>query len=161
MGLGQDFFSELHAWGLGGSPANSQVAVASGAVQVGADVVTVDRLGCELRLLRGNRTDAVSLDIDTLKQKGAELCRRVTYLLEPLQVVEVDSQATTVQARSQPPDRQSDRIRYYELQLNSPATLQLFRFEKRGQVPRTRINLHLTFEQVEKLVEDLGKVLTP
>ncbi|MFO1019932.1 MAG: hypothetical protein U0903_04455 [Planctomycetales bacterium] len=156
MGLGTRFIQTLKNWG-GGGP----VTAAEGNLQASADLLVADTLGCLLRSLRVGRTDGQTLDVNQLRTKGDELCKRLTYLLEPLRVWEVDSEGETVQARSNPPDRQQDRIRYYELQLCPPSTVELLRFEKKKDSTRTRIDMQLTYEQVEKLADDLQGVMVP
>ena len=53
--------------------------------------------------------------IEQLKAVAEDLSNRLTYLLEPISPVEVDSGKCVVQLRSNPPQRDENGASYYEL----------------------------------------------
>lgn len=141
---------------LGGRVAGS-AHVDAAPLHLSADVLLADQLSCLIQELTLRATDGRTHSTDELRERADTLCHRLAYLLEPIRVLEVDAQAGEVQARSNPPDRQPDRIRYYELRFATPSTLRLQRFEKRtAESSRQQIPLHLTYELLEKLTNDLA-----
>jgi hypothetical protein len=112
-----------------------------------------DRLGClvwELTL-RLDRPPA------PLADWAATVADRVTGLLEPLRVVEVDPERGAAQLRSDEPSRRADRPVYYELLLERPAQATLRRYQGGGPAGerREQVAFALTHEVVAKVVADL------
>lgn len=100
-------------------------------------------------------TTRPSWDTKALTQWAEALTNRVTYLMEPLRVLEIDTEERHVELRSpQPTQRQGGRF-FYQAVLDHSGllTLKRFRFDeadrKREQVP-----LQLTRETLERLMED-------
>ena len=95
-------------------------------------------------------------DSRTLAAWGDRIKSKVTYLLEPLAVIEVDTLGGEVELRSQPPTTRDGRRGYYEIRLDRAGSLKLCRFafddtaKSRVQVP-----CNLTREVVERLIDDL------
>jgi hypothetical protein len=115
----------------------------------------VDSVGCrlwELSVRRTAETSAVEL-----KTRAEQVCQRVTGLLEPLRLVEVDGPRNTALLRSEEPGRLGDDRFYYEVLLEGDGSSVLRRYQaphadhpRRQQVPFT-----LTHEALAKLVRDL------
>ncbi len=82
---------------------------------------------------------------------------RVTGLLEPLKVVEVDSLRNEALLRSQEPARRGDELFYYELLLkgSGEALLRRYHASRRGKARREQVAFALTHEALAKLVADL------
>lgn len=91
-----------------------------------------------------------------LQAASAELAKRVNYLLEPIAPIELDAQGCTVQMRSNPPQKDDNGRRYYELLLRRGGSIALCRFEKQPGQPRTRVPAVLTHEVIGRLIEDFS-----
>ncbi|MEN1679190.1 MAG: hypothetical protein AAGJ46_06325 [Planctomycetota bacterium] len=120
-------------------------------------LVRVDQAGplavsCwELRLETGRLAGA---SIETVKQVAEEVTRRVTYLLEPIQPIEADSEACVIQLRSTKPDESADSRTYYECLVKTGGSIALQRYEApRGQL-RHAVAMNLTHELVGRLTDD-------
>jgi len=81
---------------------------------------------------------------------------RVTGLLEPLRVVEVDSERNEALLRSDNPVQKSDKLFYYEVLLKSTtqATIRRFQANHDGS-KRTQVAFALTHEALAKFAADL------
>jgi hypothetical protein len=91
-----------------------------------------------------------------LQAASAELARRINYLLEPIAPIETDAQGCTVQMRSNPPQKDDNAWRYYELLIRRGGSIALCRYEKKPTQPRVRIPAVLTHEVVGRLVDDFS-----
>jgi hypothetical protein len=91
----------------------------------------------------------------SLKERAERLSQRITGLLEPLSLVEVDADASQAQLRSSPPRQHDDQLAYYELLLKADAA-ELRRFQvSRSGGRRQQIAFSLTHDCLAKLVSDL------
>lgn len=121
-------------------------------------------LRCEADRIEPLGVTAIELTLETpelgkvtlfeLQAASADLCRRVNYLLEPIAPIETDSQGCSVQMRSNPPQRDDNGRRYYELHLSRGGRIELCRYEKVPGQPRTRVPAVLTHEVACRLVDD-------
>lgn len=91
-----------------------------------------------------------------LQAASAELAKRVNYLMEPIAPIELDAQGCTVQMRSNPPQKDDNGRRYYELLLRRGGSIALCRFEKQPGQPRVRVPAVLTHEVIGRLVDDFS-----
>ncbi|RUL89615.1 hypothetical protein [Tautonia sociabilis] len=95
--------------------------------------------------------------IDELRGWADRLAKHVTYLMEPLVVLEVDAQGGEVELRSQSPTPRGQLRSYYEVRLNVAGTLRLHRVafdatdRKRRPTP-----FQLSREVLERLADDLA-----
>jgi hypothetical protein len=89
-----------------------------------------------------------------LQAASADLAKRVNYLLEPIAPIELDADGCSVQMRSNPPHKDDNGRRYYELLIRRGGTIALCRYEKQPGQPRTRIPAVLTHEVIGRLVDD-------
>lgn len=91
-----------------------------------------------------------------LRAWGDRLAARVTYLMEPLVVLEVDPVAGEVELRSLAPTTRGGLRSYYEVRLNRQGALRfarvLFDENTRQRRPAT---CQLTREVLERLTDDL------
>jgi hypothetical protein len=114
----------------------------------------VDSVGCRLWELTIRRTGA-ALPID-LGARAAQVAGRVTGLLEPLRLLEVDTGRGTALLRSEQPGRRGDDLYYYELRLQADGGSNVRRFRASHESGRReQIDFALTHEVVGKLVSDL------
>jgi hypothetical protein len=91
-----------------------------------------------------------------LKARAEEVAGRVTGLLEPLRLVEVDASRQTAQLRSKEPARRGDDALYYELLLRGDGSATLHRYQANRQTPgRAETPFALTHDALGKLVDDL------
>ncbi len=83
---------------------------------------------------------------------------RVTYLLEQLGPLEIDSEGKQVLIRSKSPDKRDNSTTFYEVLLQSQGaglfTLRRYRRDSQG-APRQHVDLRTTHELLEKLADDL------
>ena len=124
-----------------------------------ADLSAVDRVGCSFREL-ALHTDALQgADTRRLEQCASAIASRLTYLLEPLRVLEIDDQARVVQLRSVPPSQQGDLRSYYEVQVREGGSIILRRFEAVRGRPRRHVDAHVTREVFARLADDLCDIV--
>ncbi len=141
----------------GGAPTWAQsvkIALQEEPIQVEADVSAYDTLGVALRGLR------VRGDSDAPLEKLAQaIGERVTYLWEPLALIEQDLERERVQMRSAPPLIEDGAIEFYAGDLTRQA-VRLTRYrQESGQRRRDRVAITLTHEIFRRLVDDLAGIL--
>ena len=95
-----------------------------------------------------------------LKERAEQTCRRVTGLLEPLTLVEVDAVRNQAQLRSEQPGQLGDDRFYYEVLLEGDGSSTVRRYQAPGaDAPRRQqVSFTLTHEVLGKLVRDLSAV---
>jgi hypothetical protein len=93
---------------------------------------------------------------DALKSWGDRLAARVTYLMEPLVVVEHDVERGEVELRSHAPTARGPQRSFYEVRLGRQGTLHLARvaFEESNR-RRHPAPCQMTREVLERLVDDV------
>lgn len=84
------------------------------------------------------------------------LAGKLTYLLEPLRVIEIDGQAGAVQMRSHPPYQRERQTRYYEVLVQRGGSISLLRYERQPGEPRTAIPAKVTEEVFYRLADDFA-----
>jgi hypothetical protein len=105
----------------------------------------------------------------TLRRAGPEdnlagwangVAQRVSGLMEPLKVVEVDVERREAQLRSEAPLQRADKRFYYELLLRGDASAVLRRFQGATTAAgREQLTFALTHEALTKLVGDISASL--
>jgi len=92
---------------------------------------------------------------ESLKTWSDRVAARVTYLMEPLVVLEQDAQAGEVEIRSQAPTARGDHRAYYEIRIGRTGTLRLTRVGFDESTRRRRpIDCMMTREVLERMVDD-------
>ncbi len=87
---------------------------------------------------------------------GDRIKSQVTYLLEPLAVIEVDTLGGEVELRSKTPSTRDGRRGYYEIRIDRTGSLNLRRFAFDDSAKsRVQVPCNLTREVVERLIDDL------
>ncbi|HEV3262814.1 MAG TPA: hypothetical protein VG013_38625 [Gemmataceae bacterium] len=124
-----------------------------------AAAVTADRsddLGCLVWEIKLRRTAAPAAA--ELPAWAERVAGRVTGLLEPLKVVEVDVLLNEALLRSDQPTQRGDAVFYYEVRLNGSgeATLRRFHAFHEERKPREQILFSLTHEALAKVVGDVA-----
>jgi hypothetical protein len=131
---------------------------AANGAEVSVDFSAVDSMSCCFEELRLCVPTLVNADAATLEQWAADLCQRITYLLEQIGPLEVDSASGSVLVRSTSPDKQPDGTRFYEILLHSHTNgnFSLRRYHAViGNPGRSQVPITTTHEVFQKLVVDL------
>lgn len=152
MSLATRIMGQLAQPGING--AILQAAEDGDAVLVRVDQAGPLAVSCwEVRLETGRLAGA---SIAKVKAVAEEVTRRVTYLLEPIQPIEADSDACVIQLRSTKPDEGDDSRTYYECLVKTGGSVALQRYEApRGQL-RHAVAMNLTHEIVGRLADDFA-----
>ena len=118
-------------------------------------------VGLAIDVLEYQAIDHIPLSHPNLKAWGDRLAAKLTYLMEPLVVLEVDAEGGQAELRSQAPAQREAKRTYYELRLNRDATLSLGRIAY-DEITRKResIPCQLTREALERLADDLAESLS-
>jgi hypothetical protein len=120
--------------------------------------VTADRcdeVGCLLWEMSLASAAARGLDLQTWAQR---VVARVTGLLEPLKIVEIDLVHNQSLLRSTTPSRRGDMLHYYEVLLHGTSRAEVRRYQGKPSAtgPREQLAFALTHEVLVKLVTDLA-----
>jgi hypothetical protein len=151
MTLENTLLEKLSEWRPGPGRQELHVAGAGWRVTVTAD--RSDVLGCLLWDLNLQRDGSAKVDVQAW---AANAAARITGLMEPLRVVEVDCSRQEAQLRSESPLERGDKRFYYELLLNGLGIATLRRFQTlNGGGKRAQTTYTLTHEVLAKLVGDL------
>lgn len=135
------------------------VTLQEGHAGVEAEVFAFDTLGVSLRGLTvsGDNREA------SLEALAQTISRHVTYLWEPLALIERDLKRQEVQMRSTPPLVKDKAIEFYEGRLtrrDRTPRFHLVRYRRQnGESRRTSAHITLTHEVFRRLVDDLASIL--
>jgi hypothetical protein len=133
-----------------------EVLIEEGPHRLTLHLTAVDTVGLAFDSLEFTTTGRPELNTDTLRAWADRLAPRVTYLMEPLKVLEVDAAGGEVHLRSQSPTARDDRRSYYEVRLFRRGAL---RMERRSfdEADRRRVAVpcRLTREVLERLADDI------
>jgi hypothetical protein len=93
---------------------------------------------------------------ENLRAWADRLGQRLTYLLEPLVVLEHDRETNELEMRSQSPTRRDSVRSYYEVRLHGDGRLRLTRvaYDEQARARKT-VSCVLTVEALERLTDDL------
>ncbi|MBX9622735.1 MAG: hypothetical protein K2X82_02880 [Gemmataceae bacterium] len=155
MTLAEKLLPRLSEWRPAGAGRHTWAETAGGwAVHLAAD--KAESLSClvwELTLARaGDAPDGL-----TVKDWAAGVADRVTGLLEPLKLYEVDTTRDEAVLRSEAPSARGGRLGYYEVHLFGTTRAVVRRFAADKAVPgREQVAFALTHEVLAKLCGDLA-----
>jgi hypothetical protein len=130
-------------------------------VTVRCDLTQAEGVGCMLTHLDLVEERKDSLTMDELVHWAEWICGRVTYLLEPLQVIEIDKKTGIAMIRSKMPKKKlakpaGEKIAYFEMLADQHHHASLRRYQyRRPTRDRGSVPFGLTHEQLEVLVDDL------
>ena len=105
---------------------------ADGEEHVHLAVSDVDRLACGLRVLVCQSREPRQWSMDKVRSVGDSIVAQLTYLLEPLRIVESDQDEGVAQIRSEHPHEQQGERQYYEVLVRSRAEISLSRYASAG-----------------------------
>lgn len=131
-------------------------AATEGAHTLTLDLETASPVGLSCRAVTFRVDRDGPLAIDAVRAWGDRIAARVTYLMEPLALIEADAQASEALLRSREPGRRPGRRVYYEARLHTDGHLTLGRVQF-DETTRQRQPLpcQLTIETLERLADDL------
>ncbi|MDZ4821578.1 MAG: hypothetical protein SGJ20_21670 [Planctomycetota bacterium] len=134
------------------------LSVAVADYQLECELTHLDQLACAFDRLEVTCDSLQSSSLQQLTQLAEKLAARLTYLLEPIKTIEVDSQNVVVQMRSNPPQKNDDGTFYYELNVRQGGVLSLRRFHKVAGSPRATVAAEVTREVFLRLVDDFSSL---
>jgi hypothetical protein len=133
------------------------VAVDEGPDRLTLNLTALDSVGVAFDSLEFVTTGRAEWTSDSLNAWGEKLAARVTYLLEPLKVLEIDAGGGEVQIRSQAPSQRADQRGFYEVRLfrNGSLRMERYAFDDATR-QRQRTSCQFTREVVERLADDIA-----
>jgi hypothetical protein len=133
------------------------VTVEDGPNRLTLNLKALDSVGVAFDSLEFVATDRNDWSSEALNAWGERLAARVTYLLEPLKVLEIDAGGGEVQIRSQSPSARADQRGFYEVRLFRNGSLRMERYVFADATrQRQRTSCQFTREVVERLADDIA-----
>jgi hypothetical protein len=147
---------KLSKWRPHNAPETLTVADEAGVWSVAIRAAAVDVVGARLVDVTFRRANT-TLDAAALKTWGQNIAARVTGLLEPLRVLEIDEHQHAALLRSDKPGQRGDAVQYYEVRLSADgtATVQRFQAPQHPETKRQQIEFTLTHDALAKLTADI------
>ncbi len=119
------------------------------------ELTALDSIACAFQRLALQTERIRGAATETLKQVSEDLSNRVTYLLEAIGPIEIDSEGAVVQLRSLPPRKDDDGTVYYEMLVRNGGTIELRRWKNvAGAATRTPLDAEVTREVLLRLSDD-------
>ena len=133
------------------------MTVEEGPHRLSLHLSALDTVGLACTALEFTTSSRAEWTSEGLGAWGERLAGRVSYLLEPLKVLEVDRDGGEVQIRSQNPTTRSEQRGYYEVRLSQQGSLRLERFTfDEATRQRRPIACQFTREVLERLADDIA-----
>lgn len=124
-------------------------------VSLQCEFTTIEQLGCSFQELVCRLESEPFLTEDQIENISDRLCRTLSYLQEPIRRIEFDKAERFAMLRSDPPEREEESRRYYELNVSSNQ-IHLCRFEKTPENrQRQKISCVVTQQVMGRLVSDM------
>lgn len=121
------------------------------------NLTALDSVGVAFDNLDFVTTDRQDWSSAALNAWGERLAARVTYLLEPLKVLEIDAGGGEVQIRSKSPSVRADQRGFYEVRLYKQGLLRMERYVVDDATrQRRRTPCQFTREVLERLADDIA-----
>lgn len=155
MSLNEILLEKLAKWRPDNDRQTLDLADAAGGWSAAVTADCVDEIGCRLWELALRRSTPAPQG--NLKAYAERIVQRVTGLLEPLCVLEVDEGRNVALLRSQQPGQRGDERFYYEVLLEGEGSAVLRRYQapRAAEPRRQQVAFTLTHETIAKLVGDL------
>jgi hypothetical protein len=133
-----------------------QVSAADGGHRIALDLIASGPVGLAFDALDFAAPADPERTTDALRAWADRLAARVTYLMEPLVVLELDPVAGEAELRSQAPSARGSLKSYYEVRLNKAGALRFSRvaFDDASR-QRRPAPCQMTREVLERLTDDL------
>ena len=122
--------------------------------RIEADLVAVDAIGCSFQTLGLSTSKLSGAELERLKDISQKLTEKLTYLLEPIGLVEADADRCSIQLRSSPPKKGEDETSYYELMVRRGGDITLSRYSKKCGQLRQIVPANVTREVLVRLADD-------
>jgi hypothetical protein len=133
------------------------ITVEEGPNRLTLHLTGLDTVGVAFNSLEFASSKQPEWSSESLKGWGDRLASRVTYLMEPLKVVEFDAGGREVQMRSQRPTPRDEQRSYYEIRLFGQGALQMQRYAFNEETrERRQTPCQLTREVLERLADDIA-----
>ena len=132
-----------------------EILAEDGDLEVRVQLADWDRLGCRLEKLEMKSTQGHSLKLDPIR-----LEKELTYLGEPLRIVELEKHCGKAILRSFPPRRENGTVSFFEMVLDNPEGFSLTRqaYDRLlGQ--RCAVPVSFTRDTLERLLTDLMQLI--
>ena len=158
MSLAETLLGKLADWRPAGEGRQSvAIALPEHGWTVGLTADRADSVGCRLTQVEAARAEPVADDDAALEAHARRAAGRVTGLLEPLRLVEIDRGRHVALLRSDAPAARGDAVQYYEVKFagRNRVTVERFKANKTGPAGREAVPFALTHESLAKLVDDL------
>ena len=153
MSLSSKLLDELRA---NAGQTGRSLSVSEGQRVARCEAAQCDPLAVTIEELKLETPELANSTISQLQAASRDLAARVNYLLEPIAPIETDATGCTVQMRSNPPQKDDNGWRYYELLLRRGGSASLCRYEKPPGQSRVRVPAALTHEVVGRLIDDFA-----
>jgi hypothetical protein len=155
MNLAETLLAKLAKWRPDSGRHTLDVAHPESGWAVAVDAGQVEHLGS--RLWEVALRPLQPAPVADLRGRAEQVADRVTGLLEPLRLVEVDTGRGEAQLRSDRPGSWGDGQFYYEVLLRADGGTSVRRYQAPGtdQPRRQQVPFTLTHEALAKLVTDL------
>ncbi len=128
-----------------------EILAVDGDLQVRMQMADWDRLGCRLEKLEMKCTNGHPLKLDLVRIE-----KEMTYLGEPLRIIELEKYFGKAILRSFPPRMENGTVSFFEMVLNDAEGLSLTRLAyDRSIGKRSPIPVPFTRETLERLLRDL------
>jgi hypothetical protein len=159
MTLDEPLLARLAEWRpAGAGPHTCQNALATPGWTLSLTAERAETLGCLATELTVRRRPAEQpVGAAALTQWAVRTVQRVTGLMEPLKLIEVDVTRSEALLRSEKPVGRGEAVQYYELLLHGEhtATLRRYQAPRTGPGKRSAVPFALTHEAIAKLAADL------
>jgi hypothetical protein len=149
MNLVDQFVQSLAQPHLSGSV----LEVRAGGERLWLGIEQTEPLAVSFTQLGFESSKLLSAKVERLRSIANDLVQGVTYLLEPLTLVEIDHDSAVVQLRSATPERDGEGRTYYEI-LVKRSGVTLERYRKEPGAMRTAISATVTREVLKHLAAD-------
>jgi hypothetical protein len=133
-----------------------KVTAADGPYHLSLNLTAASPVGVAFDALEFADVTAGSRSAEALRAWGGRLASRLTYLMEPLVVLEVDVEAGEAELRSKSPSVRDGLQSYYEIRLHSAGRLGFRRVAfSTSDRRRHPVSCQLTREALDRLANDL------
>ncbi len=153
----QTELTALSQLGVGASGDTLSMDVPVGRIECA--LTSVDAVGCSFDEVALATTRLSSHSTEQLKAVSEKLSQQIRYLLEPIAPIETDPEGATVQMRSNPPHKDDDGTKYYELLVRRDG-LSLRRYARSKGQPRQGVSAHVTREVLVRLASDFVEAVS-
>jgi hypothetical protein len=156
MNLQASIENALERWSPETSEPTCHVAVDDGRFEI--VLVEVDSLACAFKSVTLYTHRLVGARLAQLRPLAESLGKRLSYLLEDVQLLEVDREVNRILMRSVPPLQDAEGASYYEL-LIGRGEMRLCRYQKTPGTARRVIPAKVTREVLQRIAADLVAVV--